>query len=105
MDTQAYLLPSNLFPLANALPNGIALHRDGKVLFANKVFSQLTGYAHDDLARLDFGALFPPEIQAQGRARQCPDGAPAAARYEALVHTRNGEARWVELNLSQQSIE
>ena len=50
METQAYPLPSSLFPLADALSNGIALHRDGKVLFANKAFSQLTGYAPDDLA-------------------------------------------------------
>ncbi len=30
---------------------------------------------------------------------------PGAACCEALVHTRKGEARWVELNLSQQAIE
>ncbi|MDD3326319.1 MAG: ATP-binding protein [Zoogloea sp.] len=105
MDTQAYPLPSSLFPLADALSNGIALHRDGKVLFANKAFSQLTGYAPEDLARLDFWALFPPEVQAQARSHQRSDGVPGAARCEALVHTRKGEARWVELNLSQQAIE
>ena len=105
MDTQAYPLPSSLFPLADALSNGIALHRDGKVLFANKAFSQLTGYAPDDLARLDFWALFPPEVQAQARSHQRSDGVPGATCCEALVHTRKGEARWVELNLSQQAIE
>ena len=33
MDNQAYPLPSSLFPLANALSNGIALHRDGQVRY------------------------------------------------------------------------
>ena len=107
MDTQAYPLPSSLFPLANALSNGIALHRDGQVLFANKAFSQLTGYAPDDLAKLDFWALFPPEVQAEARQRERlgPDDEPVPARYEALVQTRQGEARWVELSLSQQAVQ
>ena len=107
MDNQAYPLPSSLIPLANALSNGIALHRDGQVLFANKAFSQLTGYAPDDLAKLDFWALFPPEVQAEARERERsrPDGEPAPAKYEALVHTRQGETRWVELSLSQQAVQ
>lgn len=107
MDNQAYPLPSSLFPLANALSNGIALHRDGQVLFANKAFSQLTGYAPDDLAKLDFWALFPPEVQAEARQRERlgPDDEPVPARYEALVQTRQGEARWVELSLSQQAVQ
>jgi PAS domain S-box-containing protein len=72
------------------------------VLFANKAFSQLTGYAPDDLAKLDFWALFP-----RSPGRGAPAGAPAAvpARYEALVQTRQGEARWVELSLSQQAVQ
>ena len=87
-------LPDENFLIYDAAHGTALLHRDGQVLFANKAFSQLTGYAPDDLAKLDFWALFPPEVQAEARQRERlgPNDEPVPARYEALVQTRQGEA-------------
>ena len=103
MDTSAYPLSSSRFPIADALAHGVLLHRDGRIMFANQAFSRLTGYAPDELVKLDFWTLFPPglkeQVCGQGQAGAAP------ARYETLLQLRGGEARWVELTLAQKEIQ
>ena len=103
MDTSAYPLPSSRFPVADALSHGVVLHRDGRILFANKAFSQLTGYTPEDLVRLDFWALFPPELKAQLCGHEAAGAAPV--KHETPIHIRSGETCWVELTLSQKEIQ
>ena len=60
MNDDIFALPAQLFPFANALTSAVMLHRGGKILLANDALSRLSGYAPEELARMDFWALFPP---------------------------------------------
>lgn len=81
MNTSPYFFPCSLFPLADSLSSGILLHRGGRILFANKAMSRLTGFSPDELSEKDFWAFFPSSVSGticnQGReqpARRAPDG-------------------------------
>lgn len=106
MNDDVFALPSQLFPLANALTSAVMLHRGSKILFANNALSRLSGYAPEELANMDFWALFPPPACDSLRARDSGRlGSPLpTTRDETLIVTRSGETRWVEMSVSGQII-
>ncbi|WP_374486659.1 ATP-binding protein [Zoogloea sp.] len=105
-DDDIYPLPASLFPLAESVSAGIALHRGGKILFANRTMARLTGCSPAELATLDYWAFFQPNAQARIRERSEAhlwDDAPVC-RCETAIVTRQGDLRWVELSISHQDI-
>jgi two-component system, NtrC family, sensor kinase len=107
MNTSPYFFPCSLFPLADSLSSGILLHRGGRILFANKAMSRLTGFSPDELSGKDFWAFFPPGVSStirnQGRERL--QGEHPAVRYETVIVTKSGEERWIELAVCREDIE
>jgi two-component system, NtrC family, sensor kinase len=107
MNTSPYFFPCSLFPLADSLSSGILLHRGGRILFANKAMSRLTGFSPDELSEKDFWAFFPSSVSGticnQGRERL--HGEHPTVRYETVIVTKRGEERWIELAVCQENIE
>ncbi|RTL32510.1 MAG: PAS domain S-box protein [Rhodocyclaceae bacterium] len=106
-DNDTYPLPADLFPLAESLSAGIMLHRGGKILFANRTMSRLTGYSPAELMALDYWALFQPGVQQRIRERTGAHLAHARAptsRCETAIVTQTGELRWIELSISHREI-
>ncbi len=105
--THVYTLPGSLFPLADSLSSGLLLHRGGKVLYANKAMSRLSGFSPAELVEKDFWAFYPPSvghtIRERGLARL--EGEHAVGRYETLLLTKSSEERWVELVVSHEEIQ
>jgi len=106
MNDDVFALPSQLFPLANALTSAVMLHRGSTILFANDALSRLSGYAPEELANMDFWTLFPPPARDSLRARDSGrlDSPRPTTRDETLIVTRSGETRWVEMSVSDQII-
>ncbi|MCX6251485.1 MAG: PAS domain-containing sensor histidine kinase [Bacteroidetes bacterium] len=52
--------------LVNSLPNPILIHIDGKVVFANNVVLEFTGYCKDDITGQDLKTLFTDPVDHQG---------------------------------------
>ena len=109
-DRDTYPLPASLFPIAESVSAGVALHRGGKILFANRTMSRLTGYTPAELMALDYCAFFQPSMQQhvreQAEAHLRQDGVPAvpAPPCETAIITQAGELRWVELSISHQEV-
>ncbi|MBS0353252.1 MAG: PAS domain S-box protein [Proteobacteria bacterium] len=106
-DHDTYPLPADLFPLVESLSAGIMLHRGGKILFANRTMSRLTGYSPAELMALDYWALFQPGVQQRIRERTEAHLAHARAptsRCETAIVTQTGELRWTELSISHREI-
>jgi len=105
--TNVYPLPGTLFPLADSLSSGLLLHRGGKVLYANKAMSRLSGFTPAELIEKDFWAFYPASvgntIRERGQARL--EGEHAVGRYETLLLTKSGDERWVELVVSHEEIQ
>ncbi|WP_398306994.1 PAS domain S-box protein [Zoogloea sp.] len=102
-----YALSGTLFPLAESLSSGLLLHRGGKVLYANRAMSRLSGFSAEELIEKDFWAFYPANvsdtIRERGLARLHGDH--PVGRYETLLITRCGEERWVELTVSDEEIQ
>ena len=102
-----YPLPAALFPLADSVCAGLLLHRGGKILYANRAMSWLSGFSPDELAGMDFWEFHPGNVGAAIRqkgqawlAGECP-----ANRYETVIRAKSGEKRWVELLVTQEDIQ
>ncbi len=106
MTANAYPLPAHLFPLVNGFTSAVMLHRGGPILFANAAMSRLTGYTPAELAARDFWTLFPPPARDTIRERDIRrlDGALPPSRCETLILTQGGEARWVEMSVSDETV-
>ena len=106
MTANAYPLPAHLFPLVNGFTSAVMLHRGGPILFANAAMSRLTGYTPAELAARDFWTLFPPPARDTIRERDIRrlDGTLPPSRCETLILTQGGEARWVEMSVSDETV-
>ncbi|WP_374266499.1 ATP-binding protein [Zoogloea sp.] len=106
MDIQPFPLPDSLFPVANALSSAVALYRDGRILFANRAMSRLSGYTPAELAAMHITDLFPPHLRdglkAQSHAHL--EGDPPPLLAESFIVTKRGEERCVELTLTHERI-
>jgi PAS domain S-box-containing protein len=71
---QRVSLPGTLFPLADSLSSGLLLHRGGKVLYANKAMSRLSGFTPEELAKRTSGPSTRQRRQHHPRARSGPAG-------------------------------
>lgn len=106
MNDDVFALPSQLFPLANALTSAVMLHRGSKILLANDALSRLSGYAPEELADMDFWTLFPPPDCDRLRERDAGrlDNPLPTILDETVIVTRSGDTRWVEMSVSDQII-
>ena len=85
---------------------GIIIIKDGRIIFANAAFSEISGYTIDELLYLSpdkVKAMIHPEDQALvwGRFQARLEGKPAPPRYEFRWIGKDGKVRWLEMMSSR----
>jgi diguanylate cyclase (GGDEF)-like protein/PAS domain S-box-containing protein len=78
--------------LVDSAPAGVAVYRDGRILFANGQFKRTTGYRERELARLEPMELVHPQDREAVKEHRAE---PGAHPYEYRLVDREGNARWV----------
>ncbi|HPZ96932.1 MAG TPA: PAS domain S-box protein [Phycisphaerae bacterium] len=71
-----------------------------RLIYANRYFSELTGYSNEEILSMDFRQMTHPsfhELMLE-RARKRLAGEPVPSHYEFLSITKNGEERWVDFS-------
>ena len=79
---------------------GIAVMRDGEVVFANTAMETLTGFAVEELLKMTseqlFGLVHPDErSEAVRRVEQRLRGEPLREAFEVRFHRKDGAQRWM----------
>ncbi len=84
--------------LAESSAAGILIYQSEQILYGNPAAWAMTGYSRDEFSRLKFWELVHPDhremVKARGMARQRGENVPP--RYEFMIVTKGGEARWVD---------
>ena len=78
--------------LVESAPAGVAVYRDGRILFANGHFKRTSGYRERELAQLAPLELVHPEDRDAVKQYRSE---PGANPYEYRLLDREGNARWV----------
>lgn len=82
--------------------DGVVVVRDGRCVFANDRFVEITGYDREQLAELHFAELVVPDDRELVRSRyeqRLGDESPPD-QYEITIESRDGGRRIVELSIS-----
>ncbi len=76
---------------------GIAIHTESGIVYANETMSRIFGYSADELIGMDVTKLTPPEDIAVNRERNAARlrGEPVPQRYELKGIRRNGRKIWL----------
>ncbi len=86
--------------MAENSPVAIVVYQENRIIYVNDYTAAISGYSKEELYRMDFWDLFPPDcrdaIRERGFARQRGEDVPG--RYEVRQVTRNGEIRWAYLS-------
>lgn len=83
---------------ASSTPGAVFLHRDGRLLFANRGAAAVAGREVRDLQGADYFALVHPDFRDGMRQRdetRAPEA--PASRQEVLFVAPDGSERWVDL--------
>ena len=78
----------------------VFITQDDLFVYANATFQRLSGYDKEDLTRLKFWEIAHPDlrqtIRDRGYARWRGENEPT--RYEAVILTKDGKAKWVDVS-------
>jgi PAS domain S-box-containing protein len=89
------------FKLAEMIAIGIFICHDTKFLYTNPAFQTTTGYTEAELLEMNFWDVTHPDhhelIKKQGVVYQGGEEVPSS--YELGFVTKNGEVRWIDVNL------
>jgi PAS domain S-box-containing protein len=80
---------------------GILLYRHGEIVFTNQQAEQILGYSRDELLKMDFRDLLPPDEWDRMWAdfkTELLKGKKAPRYYSMRVLTKSGEIRWLQVN-------
>ena len=71
-----------------------------RLVYANRFFSELTGYSVEELLAIDFRQMTHPSFHQLmlDRARRRLAGEPVPSHYEFLAVTKGGEERWIDFS-------
>ena len=71
-----------------------------RLVYANRYFSELTGYSNEEILALDFRQMTHPSFHHVmiERARKRLAGEPVPNHYEFLAVTKSGEMRWIDFS-------
>ncbi len=85
--------------LADNSLTGICVHQDGTFVYVNDRFSEMVGYAKDELIGASAYEIIIPEDRdlVEGRARARLSGFYVPPQYEFRVLTKNGQVKWLEM--------
>ena len=83
--------------------DGVAVVRDGRYVFVNEQFTDITDYAADELFEMPFEAVFTPESRELIRERyeRRVAGESPPSQYDVEVETATGDRRTLELAVSR----
>ncbi|MDY0162430.1 sensor domain-containing diguanylate cyclase [Desulfobotulus sp.] len=89
--------------LAHNAAAGIYVLQGRRFVLVNPAMSHILGYSEEELLREDFIHFIHPDYRkmALENALARQSGEPAPPRYELMIRTKAGEARWVELTAGQ----
>ncbi len=84
--------------LTEKSPTGIFLARDDKLIYANPVVEEITGYSREELLEMDPLKLIHPDyLDIREKFFRCENKESVPERYEFKIITKNGEERWIDL--------
>ncbi len=88
--------------LVENLPAGVFIFRKNRIVFANRAFVQLTGYAVDEIISLEPWSLLHPDDRERVRriAEARLAGGEAPEDYEVRIIAKTGETRWLNLRVA-----
>ncbi len=71
-----------------------------RLVYANRYFSELTGYSLEEILSMDFRQMTHPAFQQLmvDRAEQRLAGEPVPSHYEFLAITKSGEEKWIDFS-------
>lgn len=86
--------------LAERTATIIFIGQEGKYVYANSCFEELTGYSKEELYTMDLWSVNHPEYRAlaMNRAIARERGEEVPHRYETKIITKTGEVKWVDLS-------
>lgn len=94
---------TNFRTLADTTSAVILIFRDDQVLYVNAAAESVTGYSQQELLLQSTSLLIPADQREVIRSRVASvlQGQQRSLRYEALIRTRSGEERWLDVTLGR----
>ena len=85
--------------LAETAAAGIFIHRGGNFLYVNPTWCKITGFAEEDLLKMNYLAtVVPEEVEAieQKHNAQINEDLPVS-RFEMTINSKQGERKWLDI--------
>ncbi|MDB5804329.1 MAG: diguanylate cyclase [Betaproteobacteria bacterium] len=87
--------------LAESTHLGIALHRGGRIIYANQAAGDMTGFSVAELCAMEFWEMAVPAereaIRERGRRRSERKNKAASTRFQRQLNTKDGRECWVDV--------